>query len=319
MTRDAKLAPDRGVLVVGGGFLGTHVVSGFVAAGVRTTLLTRTVPTSPAAARRVAGARLVLGDAAGPQAMEEALNGAGDVIWCAGGLLPDDSNADPVGDVLATLPAFLTCLEAVRGRVGIGVTLLSSGGAVYGNPAVLPVPETHPLSPRSSYAVMKIAAEHYLSVYRRAFGIPGVVLRCGNVFGEGQPGDRSQGLVAAVMTHLRAGSVVPVYGDGSAVRDYLYVDDLVSVVRATIGRSDLPAVMNVGSGEGTSITTLLGLIEEVTGLPVHVDRRPERPGDVRRVVLDIARLRSALPFDPVPLREGLARTWTAVGEVVPPP
>jgi UDP-glucose 4-epimerase len=319
VTQEARRLDPKGVLVVGGGFLGIHVTAGFAADGIPTTLLTRTAPASGPASNRVAGVRVIEGDAADPEVVEEALNGCRSVVWCAGGLLPDESNADPIGDVLSSLPALLTCLEAVRGRVGIGITLLSSGGAVYGNPAVLPVPETHPLNPRTSYAVLKIAAEHYLSLYRQVFGVPGVVLRCGNVFGEGQPAGRSQGLVATVMAHLHAGTAVPVYGDGSAVRDYLYVDDLVSVVMATTGRDDLPAVMNVGSGRGTSITELLRLMEEVTGMVVHVDRRPARPGDVRNVVLDIARLRSVLPFDPLPIREGLARTWAAVGAEVPPP
>jgi UDP-glucose 4-epimerase len=315
----ARRSVHEGVLVVGGGFLGTHVTAGFATAGVPTTLLRRAAPVVAAPSDGIAGVRIIHGDATDPEVVDDALTGCRHVVWCAGGMLPDDSNADPIGDVLSSLPALLTCLEAVRRRVGIGMTLLSSGGAVYGNPAVLPVPETHPLNPRTSYAVMKIAAEHYLALYRQVYGVTSVVLRCGNVFGEGQRGDRSQGLVAAVMAHLHAGTAVPVFGDGSAVRDYLYVDDLVSVVVATTEHPDLPGVLNVGSGQGTSITDILSLIEDVTGLVVRVDRRPERPGDVRSVVLDIARLRSVLAFDPLPIREGLVRTWAARGAEVPPP
>lgn len=318
MVQSSRSSDQQGVLVVGSGFLGSHVTGGLVADGVETSLLSRTPPPAGRASERVDGARLVLGDAGDPEAMEEALRGCRHVVWCAGGLLPDESNADPIGDVLSTLPALLTCLEAVRRRVGIGITLLSSGGAVYGDPAILPVPETHPLNPRTSYAVMKIAAEHYIALYRQVFGVRGVVLRCGNVFGEGQPAGRSQGLVAAVLAHLCADTAVPIYGDGSTVRDYLYVDDLVAVVRATVSREDLPEVMNVGSGQGTSITDLLCTVEDVTGRVVHVDRMPKRPGDVHRVVLDITRLRSAMSFEPVPLREGLVRVWSTMGAEVPP-
>lgn len=314
VTKRAGRAAESGALVVGGGFLGSHVAAGFTAAGVPVTLLTRTAPSSASTARRIEGARVIEADAADPEAMDDALSGCGHVVWCAGGLLPGDSNADPIGDVLSALPAFLTGLEAVRRRPGVGVTLFSSGGTVYGNPAVLPVPETHPVSPLTSYAVMKVAAEHYLSLYHELYGVRELVLRCGNVFGEGQPSDRSQGLVAAVLARVLAGEPVPLYGDGSAVRDYVHIDDVVSVMLALTGRSDVPAVLNVGTATATSVTELLTLVEQVTGRTVRVERRDARPGDVRSVVLDVSLLRSLMAYDPLPLRDGLARSWAALSE-----
>jgi UDP-glucose 4-epimerase len=298
---------------VGGGFLGTHVAAGFTAAETPTTILTRTAPTTGSLAA-AAATRLVEGDAADTDVLDDALTGCGHVVWCAGGLLPAESNADPIGDVLWSLPAFLTALEALRRRPGVGLTFFSSGGAVYGDPHVLPVSETHPVAPRTSYAVMKVAAEHYLALYRTRHGIPGLALRCGNVFGAGQPADRSQGLVAAALARVRAGQPVPVYGDGRIVRDYVHVDDVVAVVLALARRPDMPAVLNVGSGRGTSVTELLTLIEEVTGLAVQVERHPVRPDDIQRVVLDISLLQSTMAFEPRSLRDGLARTWTATNE-----
>jgi UDP-glucose 4-epimerase len=103
-------------------------------------------------------------------------------------------------------------------------------------------------------------------------------------------------------------------GDGTVVRDYVHVDDVVKVVLGLAGRRDVPPVVNVGTGVGTSVADLLRQVAEITGTTVPVERRPARPGDVHRVVLDIGLLRSLLPFDPLPVREGLARTWTAMSE-----
>jgi UDP-glucose 4-epimerase len=235
-------------------------------------------------------------------------------VWCAGGLLPAESNDDPIGDVLWSLPALLTALEALRRRPGVGLTFFSSGGAVYGNPQVLPVPETHPVAPLTSYAVMKVAAEHYIGLHRRLYGLPGLVLRCGNVYGAGQPDDRSQGVIAATLARVRTGQPVPVYGDGQIVRDFVHVDDVVGVVLALAPRRDLPTIVNVGSGRGTSINELLATVDDVTGMPVRVERHPAREFDVQRIVLDIGLLQSLMMFDPMALREGLARTWTSTSE-----
>jgi UDP-glucose 4-epimerase len=172
MRAEREPAGATGVLVVGGGFLGTHVAAGFTKAETPTTILTRTAPT-PGSAAADAATRLVEGDAADSDVLDDALTGCGHVVWCAGGLLPAESNADPIGDVLWSLPAFLSALEALRRRPSVGLTFFSSGGAVYGEPHELPVPETHPVAPRTSYAVMKVTAEHYLAGSRRCGAVPG--------------------------------------------------------------------------------------------------------------------------------------------------
>ena len=300
--------------MVGGGFLGSHIAGALCAAGVRTTVLTRSTPSAGSAGARVLGARVVEGDAADAAVFDDALTGCTQVVWCAGGLLPGESNADPIGDVLLSLPAFLTGLEALRRRPGVHMTFFSSGGAVYGEPGKLPVAETHPLSPITSYAVMKVTAEHYLSVYRALYDVPSLVLRCANVYGEGQPGDRSQGVVAAVLDRVRVGEPVPLFGDGTAMRDFVHIDDVVPVVLGLAGRRDTPPVVNVGSGTGTKLADLLGLVAEVTGATVQIERHPARAGDVHSVVLDIGLLRSLLRFEPLPLRAGLSRTWSALSE-----
>ena len=169
--RGVGMHRGTGVLVVGGGFLGSHLVAGLAAEGARVTVLTRTRPQGGAAAR-IAGARTVVSDAADPAAVEHALENVDHVVWCAGGLLPADSNLDPIADVRDALPPVLTMLEVLRRRPQVGITFVSSGGTVYGNPTLLPVPESHPTSPLTSHGVTRVAAEHYLALYQDVYGVP---------------------------------------------------------------------------------------------------------------------------------------------------
>ena len=307
-----------GILVVGGGFLGSHIVAGLAAEGTRVTVLTRTRPQG-AAAYRIAGARTLVADAADPAAVERALENVDHVVWCAGGLLPADSNLDPIADVREALPPLLAMLEALRQRPGIGLTFMSSGGTVYGNPMILPVPESHPTSPLTSHGVTKVAAEQYLGLYQDVYGVPVLILRCGNVYGEGQRGDRSQGVIAAGLTGVHTGRPFSMFGDGSSERDYLYIGDVVDVVCELLGRTDVPRIVNVGSGRGATVAEVVAAIESVTGTTMTLDPRPARPGDVSRIVLDTRVLQSLAPFDPLPLRDGIALTWTALveGEFAP--
>jgi UDP-glucose 4-epimerase len=305
------------VLVVGGGFLGSHVAGTLAAHGLPTTVLTRTPP-SPATEARLGATALRIGDAADTAALTAALDEADHVVWCAGGLLPADSNDRPAADLTSSLLPLLTVLDVLRHRPGVGITFFSSGGTVYGNPHTLPVPETHPARPLTSHGVTKVAAEHYLALYGDVYGVPSLALRCGNVYGEGQPSDRSQGLIAAALDCARRRRPLTVYGDGSSVRDFIFIDDVVDVVSALLGRTDIPSAINVGSGCGSSVADVLALVERVTGETLELQWQPSRPGDVRRIVLDITRLGSVLPdFEPTPLADGMARMWNQIEHTEP--
>jgi UDP-glucose 4-epimerase len=304
---------------VGGGFVGSHIAGALAARGHPTTVLTRSSP-SPTTEARIGAAALQVGDALDPETVAAALQRADHVVWCAGGLLPADSNEHPAGDLTSAVLPLLTTLDVLRRRPGVGITYFSSGGTVYGNPDMLPVPESHPTQPLTSHGVTKVAAEHYLSLYADVYSVPSLILRCGNVYGEGQPPDRSQGLVAAALDCARRGRPLTVYGDGSSVRDFIAIDDVVDVVAGLLGRERVPSVINVGSGRGTSVADVLKLVESVTGERLQLERRATRPGDVRRVVLDITRLRSALPdFEPMPLADGVAKTWSQLERAQPAP
>lgn len=297
------------VAVLGAGFLGTHLAAALGTAGVPTTLLSRSGP-APGIPRT--GVDVVTGDIERGPDLDRALAGATEVVYAAGGLLPAESQKDPARDVTLTLEPLLAALEALRGRPGIRLTVLSSGGTVYGRPRHLPVDEEHPTEPISSYGVLKLTGEHYVRMYRELYGIPARVLRCSNVYGEHQSPARTQGAVGAFLHRVARAEPVVIYGDGATVRDYVYVGDLAEVVLALLGDADAPLVLNVGSGVGTSLAELVDLVGAVTGEPVEVEHRPARSLDVDAIVLDVGRLRRAVRYSPVELADGVARVWSAM-------
>jgi UDP-glucose 4-epimerase len=305
MTRE----PGDRVLVVGLGFIGSHVAAALERAGVPTTILTRRSPSYGGPAPLV---QIVQGDAADPATVARAMEGAGHVVYCAGGLMPAQSNLHPTADIELALPPLICILEALRQRPGAGVTFLSSGGTVYGNPLRLPVDEDHPTDPITSYGVMKLASEKYIRMYTSLYGVPGRILRCSNVYGEGQPPDRGQGVIAAFLHRALADQPITVFGDGSVVRDYLYAGDLADLVVRLLTLGPQPELANVGSGVGTSLRAIVDLVEAVSGRAVRVEHRPARAFDIAEIVLDVTRLRRLLPFDPVPVEVGIRRTWDAL-------
>jgi UDP-glucose 4-epimerase len=299
------------VLVVGCGFIGSHVVEELASTGRPPRVLTRSRPS--AVAERIAAGDLLLGSAADPTLLARALEGVDHVVYSAGGLLPAASERDPERDAELTLGPVRAVLAALRERPGVGLTYLSSGGTVYGEPASVPVAEDAPAEPFGAYGRLHLAAEAEVLEHAREFATPVRILRCATVYGEHQAPDRGQGAVVTFLHRIEQGQEVEIFGDGGAVRDYVYAGDVAGAIGELLGREGGPQVLNVGSGEGTALIDLLGLAERQVGREAKVVRHPARGFEVRQIVLDVSRLRELIPFDPTPLEQGIARThrWLA--------
>jgi nucleoside-diphosphate-sugar epimerase len=194
-------------------------------------------------------------------------------------------------------------LEASRQRPLHRFTFTSSS-SVYGNAVCYPTAEDDVPHPHSPYGVTKLAAEHLCGLYAEHYGIPTVILRYFTVYGPRQRPDMgfSRFLDAAVSRRP-----LPLYGDGEQVRDFTYVSD---VVGATISAADTDvpggSVFNVSGGSEISINSMIGLISDVVGYGVDVERLPQQPGDVRRTSGCNNRARAVLGWEPrVALRDGV--------------
>ena len=306
----------RRVLVIGCGFIGERLVAELVQAAYSTVVLTRSPPDA-GKRERIRGAELIVGDAGTEHFLSRALEGVGHVVYSAGGLLPAESDLNPDLDLSLSLPPLIATLDALREREGIGLTMFSSGGTVYGPPRYLPVDEEHPTDPISSYGIVRLACEKYVAMYAQRYHVTAQILRCSNVYGENQPAERGQGTIPTFLQRILANQPITIFGDGSIVRDYLYVGDVAQILLRLLTLPPESRLLNLGSGAGASLNDILALVESTTEKRARIDFRNLRPFDVHEIVLDISRLRSLIDFEPTPLDEGTRRTFAAMRDARP--
>ena len=296
----------RRVLVVGaGGFIGRHVVSGLVAAQAKVTALDLAAP------KRIPNGVVewVTGNVSDESVVAAASAGQDAVVYLASNSLPASANHDLAEEINSHVRATVKAAEICEAS-GVDLFLFaSSGGTVYGLEADEPLVEDSPTRPRNAYGVSKLAIEHYLRLIGVLRHMKTVSLRIANPYGEGQRSHRSQGVVAAAMQHSIEGTAMPIWGDGSVVRDFVYVGDVAEAFVAACGYEGPSTVINIGSGAGVTLLDIIRLVETATGRPIRLDFEPDRPIDVRRNVLDIRRAARHLSWTPkVSLESGIAAT-----------
>lgn len=301
----AATEPCGTVLVLGGGgFIGRHVV--------------RTLSQTGHAVRAVDrhqvdnswdGVEWFRGDVHDPDFLSVVAEGCDVAVLLAAGSAPgrpSDSVATEVSShVAGTVRTAETCIQRGVRRL----VFASSGGAIYGTDSIRPLQEQSETNPRSPYGVSKLAVEHYLRLIAREKGVTTVSLRIANPYGEGQRANTGQGFVAAAMWHAFAGRPLVMWGDGSATRDFIHIDDVARAFLAACCHRNPPAVVNIGTGQGCSLLKVAQTVEEVTGRKLDITFAPARHGDVHRNVLDVSRAEERLQWVPlIGLGEGLSRT-----------
>ena len=204
----------------------------------------------------------------------------------------------------------VSLMEAMR-DTGVGRVVFTSSGAVYGRQPRQPAREDDPPHPDSPYAVSKWAAEQYIHTIGELWGLETVALRIFNAYGPGQslPTSHAPVVPRFLQAALSGGSLV-IYGDGRQTRDYVYVDDVVdALVAAATAKGINRAVINVGSGQETSVADLVAHIQTATGREVNVLYNSQKAGGVARLAADIGRARELLGFRPaIDLQAGLRLT-----------
>lgn len=295
------------VLVLGGnGFIGSHLVEALVANGKRVRVLTRS---GCKHTQLIHGVDYRYADFADSASVAESLADVDIVIHLISTTVPATANLDPLADIHGNLLSSVRLLQQMRDLGVSRLVFLSSGGTVYGDAKSVPIPEEHERNPLSSYGIVKVAIENYIAMFCTQHGLRSLVLRVSNPYGPRQGHLGIQGVIPTFFQRIITGDEIRIWGDGSNVRDYIYISDLISFIVQSIDK-DLTGVYNVGSGRGVSLRDVLSLIEEISGITAKVKHFPPRGFDVKRVVLDISKARQALDWAPVvSLREGCGRYW----------
>jgi UDP-glucose 4-epimerase len=261
---------------------------------------------------RSLGIDVAIGDAGDRLTVGRSMQGIEHVVFVAGGLDPPTAELCPIDDAVRALTPLLCTLDVIRGLGNVSFTFISSGGTVYGNASNGPATELDSARPISAYGVSRLAGEAYSQMYAATYGVTTQVVRCANAYGPGQSHSRPQGAVAVFLSRVAAGLTISIVGNGSAVRDFVHIDDVASAVaQLVMDRVDC-GVVNLGSGSGWSVIDLLTVVSETVGRSPIVEFLHRRPYDVDAIVLDIAKLRSLISYEPMALVDGVHSTWAAL-------
>ena len=299
----------QAVVTGASGFIGSHLVDGLLAAGYRVKALGRNLPGLIGLdAQSNPNLALLPVSLADRLALQQVLEGVEIVFHLASGSLPQSSNRDPHADVQVNLLGSLNLLEASRLTGVKRLVMVSSGGTVYGIPSVVPIPEAHSTDPICSYGITKLAIEKYVALYRQLYDLEGLVLRVANPFGPRQRLDAAQGVVPVFLGKALRRESLQIWGDGSTVRDFLDVADVVDALLAAATYQGEESLFNIGSGKGLSLNQLIELLEAQLNQSLEVDYLPSRGCDVPTNVLCIEKARQHLDWSPkISVADGLKR------------
>ena len=218
------------------------------------------------------------------------------------------SVSDPVFDARVNVLGSIGLLQACTRHGVRKVVYASTGGALYGEGRELPATEDHPVNPEAPYGASKHTVEHYLYIWKLLHGLDFTVLRYPNVFGPRQNPHGEAGVNAIFIGLMLEGKRPRIFGDGNAVRDYLFVSDVVAanVLALEKGSGEM---LNIGTGVGTSVNDIVRELQTILGFKEDAIHEGPRAGEIQRIYLDASRAKQVLGWTPtVSFAEGLRRT-----------
>ncbi len=317
---------DRSILVTGSaGFVGSHLSRRLLTLGARVVGVDNLDPFySPDIKRAVDARTVAIGagryvpvreDIGGSDVLERLMreHGVEGVVHLAAKAGVRPSIEDPVGYAHVNVTGTASVLHAAR-RAGCERIVVASSSSVYGNNTKVPFAEEDPVErPISPYAATKRACELLGLSHHHLTGTPVAMLRFFTVYG---PGQRPDLAISKFMKLVRAGSPIPMFGNGHTSRDYTFVDDIVSGVLAAYERIDAHGyrIWNLGGSSPLTLTELISSIGRVAGVEAQIEHKPAQPGDVERTWADLTRSARELGYSPrTTLEAGLRSQWEASG------
>lgn len=295
-------------VIGGGGFIGRSLVEKLCETGRHVLVIGRR-PSIQGLPKEAAYQVMDIGDT---QAVKATLRGIPEIIDLAYGTAPKTSFDDPIDDVLTNLPPSISLFTAASELDPRAFVVVSSGGTVYGDPDFLPVTESHQLRPLSPYGITKYALERYGALYHRSKGLPVIIARPANAYGEAQNGSQGQGFIGAAVRKYLCGQRIPIFGLPGTVRDYIFVSDVASGLIAVLEKGRIGEAYNIGSGRGYNnveiVEQLAALAAERGMAAPEIEELPSRSFDVKASVLDNSKLQSLTGWKPeISLTEGMDR------------
>ena len=297
-------------LITGGaGFIGRHLAKALALEGWRVRIIGR----SPLENLKIGfdhSIEYYSGSFSDAELIHRVLPGVKLLVHLASTTTPAFAYGRSAYDVETNLIGTLNLLEeAARCNVD-RVIFASSGGTVYGKLNKIPIPENSITLPISSHGIIKIAIENYIQMFGNERGFKYSILRLANPYGPGQRPDLTQGVISVMAGKILEDKPVMIMGDGKVIRDFIYIDDVISAFLSVINSElSLNEIFNVGSGIGFAINDLIPVIEYSTGKNAKIVYEASRRFDVPVSVLDITKFKSTFNWTPkTSLNTGMSET-----------
>jgi UDP-glucose 4-epimerase len=295
------------VLIIGGsGFIGSHIVDKFIKEAWEVTIFDKQREIFRPG---IPGVTFEAGDIKDSARLESVVSRNFDVIiYSLSTTTPKTSNDDPEFDITSNLIPTVNLLDmCTRHKTG-KIVYLSSGGSIYGDSDSEIHNEMDSVFPICSYAITKLAAEKYLYMYEKLHGLNYTVLRVSNPYGPRQNPISKQGVISVFLHKILNDEEIEIWGDGSIVRDYVYVSDVANACFKA-SNNTRNGICNIGSGTGVSLKELVGILGEETNRKPEVKWMPERGMDVPKIILDCTSAEINLNWKAsIPLKSGLKNT-----------
>jgi UDP-glucose 4-epimerase len=317
VTVPPSFAGVRALVTGGAGFVGSNLAIALVKAGASVHVVDAMIPGYGGNLFNLEPVRESLdfdvADIRDPEAMARSVRGVDLVFHLAGQMDHVLSLTDPFPDIDINIKGTTVLMEALKRHNPAARVVYTGTRGEYGPAGSLPISEDAPTNPRGLHEISNLAAAKIVQMYGHVHGIRGTLLRLSNVYGpRAQMRHSRYGVVNWFVRLALEGSLIPVFGDGTILRDFLYVDDCVEAILLAAGSdAALGEVLNVGGGKPTTFREVAEALSSLTGAhwefaPFSPERKAQEPGDFYSDVRKIGRILGWRPR--TPLVEGLERT-----------
>lgn len=307
---------EKCLILGGAGFIGSHLADKLLESGYDVTVFDKINSFKGNIKHLLKKIRFIEGDFNNDIDIRNAIKSSDFIYHLVSTTLPQSSNLNPTYDVESNVLGSIRLFEECVAQKVKKVVFLSSGGTVYGIPQEVPINENHSCNPLCSYGITKITIEKYLHLFNYLYGLDYAIIRLSNPYGERQNPNVPQGVISVFLKKVLNNEVIEIWGDGSVVRDYIYIDDVSDSLVKVISHDSGVKTFNVSSGRGYSLIEILSAIEKVTGLKPTVNfTNSNRKFDAPVNILDNKLFSSEFDWEPgVELEDGIFRTWNWIKE-----
>jgi len=255
------------------------------------------------------------GDFLSEESIESALDEIDYVFHFISTTTPMSAENDPIKDIESNVKMSVILFKLCVAKKIKKIIFASTGGSIYGETrSDLPLAETSLPRPVSPYAIGKLSIEHYLQYFQHKHNLDYTVFRLSNPYGPRQNTSGGQGIIPIFLEKIARNEPVTVYGDGTMARDYIFIEDLITIlIDASFKNNSSEHVFNLGSGESKTINEIIEIMRYVTGEDFRIEHVESPSTFVSKVVLDTTLFKTQFgAFACATLNEGIEHTWQSM-------